>query len=250
MDLDEIKKQLEVEKLQHEVNLQKKPYKFFSNYAKVFTVIFQLITGAIALVFAYKNNWFDYQHEKLELQKMRLENDIKEFTQTKKNILDSIVTYRRVNDSMENVLNEDEKRNSFLKNENNTLQNKISKANENIDIIDSLTDVINPNNGPRDSLRWYIAGKVRDHKHNRISNANVTVDFSDQKVINGHFEVTTKSDSNGFFRLGTKNDLNNWHMNMIVTIRITKKGYRDLYLKAPGISSGGNYWHYYYLKKL
>jgi hypothetical protein len=252
MDLEERKKLLEIEKLEHEVRLQKKPLLFVSTYAKVGTVVLQLITGAVAILFAYKNNWFNFQNDKLAVQKMSLEYDIKEFSQTKKNVLDSIKNYRHENDSMF-------RQNYALKIEILNLQGIVSKANENLDIIDSLTNsnlpinfVASDEDGEKlfnmRKVRTYLAGKIRDEKHDKIVNANVTGEFfrgGGLKENKPYMIQNVKSDANGYFKVGANVAMDS--PIVLIRIRISKKGYKD-YLSEPECYMSGNRWKFYYLK--
>ena len=59
-----------------------------------------------------------------------------------------------------------------------------------------------------------------------------------------------KSDSNGYFIVGTKTAMDSsW---VLIKIRINKKGYKEYYSNDSDASSSmdGNYWTYFYIKKL
>ncbi len=255
MDLDDKKKQLEIEKLEHEVKLQKRPLLFISTYAKIITISFQLFTGVIAFLFAYKNNWFNLQHEKLEVQKMLLEYDIKEFTIKKQNLLDSIVIFKHINDSIFNLIKQEQIYNTKLKYEN---AGQKQNVNEYIDFKDSLNNIAYDNHFNSASLHgspyhkadfvsWYILGRIRDQNHNKIVNADVLFVYflPDSDKIN--IIAKAKSDSNGYFLMEFKRPIIcntcSWK------IKIIKNGYKD-FLEKTSVSTGGNSVQYYYIHKL
>jgi len=218
MDLEDKKKQLEIEKLEHEIKLQKKPFLFISTYAKIITVAFQLSTGVIAFLFAYKNNWFNLQNEKLEVQKLSLEFEIKEFTQKKQSIIDSISIYRHIDDSISEIVKKEQLHNNELKFENAELQKQISNS---IINIDARTLFEKKFDNSKFVSHYSVGGIILDTSNKKIANANIIAEF----FMYGKNQIKkAKSDSNGYFRINNNGNV----LTQTCKLKITKKGYKDL----------------------
>lgn len=251
MILDDKKKQLEIEKLEHEINLIKKPYLYVSNYAKVITIGFQLLTGVIAFVFAYKNNWFDSQQKQLEIEKKTLQLDIKEFTATRQSLKDSIFLYQMLKDSIVHSLSIEQRYNATLKNENKNLQDAYINYVKAKDILDSVTNIEHSRPANVVEKRAYVAGIVRDDRYRPIKDAEITALFYKQGQEIGqetiYLKFEAKTDSNGTFYVGTDDVYFGFKCRKKLIIK--KKGYINFEGFVPGSGLGGNYQRKYYLQK-
>jgi len=193
--LSEKQQKLQIEKLEREINVLKRPYLNPSVLAPIATII----AAGFALIWAFWTHWFDFENQRiqnentlLENKKIELKRDTAYLEKRNKMILDSF-------EYMKSYVAKNESKMAIYRQQDSILQRKIFDVATKKKVIKDLKNLMNSDyaiNG----IRFHVIDAITNKPVVNASASIIARPTSEQPV--GKEVLQTKTDLNGEFYVG------------------------------------------------